>query len=109
MFEIISVVVPDPYILFWLAASIDDVAGVKTNGIKTLLANVVNTLFIDIKPAVVNSLRKSINLPSWLILFPVIPFNKIPPFSKNLITFITSFISLLVSLIPGPLPVIYFY
>ena len=42
------------------------------------------------------------NPPSWLVIFLVIPFNKIPLFSKGLITFIISFISLFFRVIPEP-------
>ena len=60
-------------------------------------------LFINGKPAVVNSLRKFKNPPSGLAIFLVVPFNKTDLFSKDLITFITSFISLFVKVIPEPL------
>ena len=42
------------------------------------------------------------NLSSWLVVFLVVPYNKIPPFSKDLIAFITYFISLFVRVIPEP-------
>ena len=42
------------------------------------------------------------NPPSWLVTFVVAPFNKIPVFFKDLITFTISFISLFVRLIPEP-------
>ena len=42
------------------------------------------------------------NPPSWLVIFVVAPFNKIPVFFKDLITFTISFISLFVRLIPEP-------
>ena len=41
-FEIIAVVTPDPNIFLWIAASAADVAAVNSNGIKTLLANVLS-------------------------------------------------------------------
>ena len=41
-FKIINVVVPDPNIFLWIAAS---VAAVNPNGIKRLLANGLNTFF----------------------------------------------------------------
>ena len=69
---------------------------------KTLLANGVSTFFINDKLAVINGLRKFKNPPSWLVIFLVVSFNKIPLFSKDLITFIISFISLLVRVIPEP-------
>ena len=37
--EIINVVVPDPNIFFWIAASVEDTAVVDPNGIKMFLAN----------------------------------------------------------------------
>ena len=37
-FKIINVVVPDPNIFWWIAASVADAAAVNLNGIKTLLA-----------------------------------------------------------------------
>ena len=67
------------------------------------LARVVSTVFINDKPAVINGLRKFKNLPSWIVIFLVVPFNKIPLFSKDLITFTISFISLFVRVIPEPL------
>ena len=72
-FEIISAVVrggkskgrPDTKILFEIAASVADAdAAVNSNGIKTLLANGVSRYFINVKPAVINGLRKMINSPS---------------------------------------------
>ena len=39
-------------------ASVADVAVVNPNGNKTLLANGVSTLFINVNPADVNDLRK---------------------------------------------------
>ena len=68
-----------------------DTAAANPNGIKILLANGVSTVFINGKPAVINDLRKLRNPPSRLVIFPVAPFNKIPLFSKDLITFIISF------------------
>ena len=40
--------------------------------------------------------------PFWLVIFLVVHFNKIPLFSKDLITFIISFTSLFVRVIPKP-------
>ena len=34
LFEIITVVTPDPNIFFWIAASVTDAVAIKTNGIK---------------------------------------------------------------------------
>ena len=79
---------------FWIAASAADIPADHPNGIKTLLANGVCTLFINGKPAVINGLRKLGNPSSWLAVFVVVSFYKIPQFSKELINFIISFISL---------------
>ena len=73
-----------------------------------LLASKRGTLFINSKLALINDLKKFRNPPSWMVIFVVVPFNKIPLLSKDLITFITSFISLFVRVIPEPLPVIYY-
>ena len=72
------------------------------NGNKTFLPNGVSTLFINGKRAVINGLRKFKNPPSWLVMFPVFPFNKIDLFFKGLITFTIYFISLSVRVIPVP-------
>ena len=69
---------------------------------KTFLANGVSTLFINGKPAVINGLRKFKNPPSWLVIFLVVPCNKITLFSKDLITLIIFFISLFVRVISFP-------
>ena len=53
--------------------------------------------------SLINDLRKFKNSPSWLVIFPLLPLNKIPLFSKDLITFIRFFISLFVKVIPEPL------
>ena len=98
-FEINDAVIPDPWMFFWKAASVADIAADNPNGNKRPLARDVSKLFIYGKPAVINGLIKLRNLPSWLVIFPVFPFNKIPLFSKDLITFI-SFISLFVTVIP---------
>ena len=43
---IINVVVPDPKIFLWTAASVADADLVNPNGIKTLLADGISTFFI---------------------------------------------------------------
>ena len=88
---------------FWIAASDADIAADNPNDNKIFLANGVSTLFINGKPAVINGLRKLRIPPSWLAIFLIVPFNKIPLFSKDLITFIISLISLFVRVIPAPL------
>ena len=71
-------------------------------GNKIFLAIGVKRFFIIGKPAVINGLRKFGNPSSWLIIFLVVPFNKIPLFSKDLTTFIKSFILLFVRVTPKP-------
>ena len=55
--EIINVILPDPKIFLWLAASVADTAAVNPNCIKTLLANGFNTFFIKVKPVFSNDPR----------------------------------------------------
>ena len=62
----------------------------------------MSTLFINGKQVVIDGLRKFKNRPSWLVIFLVVPYDKIPLFSKEFVTFITSFTSLLVRAIPEP-------
>ena len=57
----------------------------------------VTKSLINGKPAAINGLRKVKNSPSWLVIFLEISL-----FSKDLITFIISFISLSVRVIPEP-------
>ena len=68
-FEIISVVIPDPKILFWIAASVADTDAVNPNGIKTILANGLSILLIKGEP-IFSSGPKSLpeNLPDSPIL-----------------------------------------
>ena len=73
------------------------------NGIETLLGNGVNTFSINDKQAVINGLRKLTKPPFWLVIFLVVPVNKSPLFSKDLFTFIMSFASLFVRVIPEAL------
>ena len=68
---------------FGIASSVADATA---NVIKTLLGIGASTLFINGKPAVINALRKSRNPPTRLIILLLVPFKKIPLFSKNLIT-----------------------
>ena len=56
LFEIISAVMPDPKIFFWIDASVADAVVVNSKDTKTLLPNGVSTLFINGKPAVINGL-----------------------------------------------------
>ena len=86
-------------IFSWIAASSAGIPADKLNGIKTILADGVSTFLINGKPAVINRLIKFKNPLSWLVTFLVVPFNKIPLFSKDLFTFIISFILLFVRVI----------
>ena len=86
----------------WIAASAANIPADNTNGKKALLANGVSAHFVNGKLAVINGLRKFKNPPFCLVLFLVAPFNKIPLFSNNLISFIISFISLSVRVMPAP-------
>ena len=94
--EDINVVIPDPKIFFWIAVFVADAAAVNSNGKKMILANGLSTFFINDKSAAISCLRKLINPPSRLLLFLVVPFYKIALFSKDLINFMRSFISLFV-------------
>ena len=71
----------DFFFFFWIAASAADIPADNLNGSKTFLAS---------------------GPPSWPVIFLVVSFNKIPVFSKDLITFIISSISLFVGVIPEP-------
>ena len=51
-----------------------------------LLANGVSTFFTNGKPTNINGLRTFRNPPFLLPIFLVVLFNKIPLFSKDLIT-----------------------
>ena len=62
----------------------------------------MSTFFIYGKPTDTNGLKKLRNPPFWVVIFLVVPFNKIPLFCKDLITLVISFISLFVSVIPEP-------
>ena len=84
---------------FWIATFIADGATVAPNCRKKSLAKGVSTFFINGKPNLNNVPRSP---PFWYITYSVVPFNKIPLFSKDLITFIISIVSLFVSVIPEP-------
>ena len=85
-----------------MAASAVDIPASNINGNKTLLARGVSKLFINGKLAFINGLGNVKNSLSWQVIFLVVPFNKIPLFSKDLITFAMSFISVFVRVIPKP-------
>ena len=73
----------DPKIFFRVAVSVADAAAVNPNGTKILLDDGVGTIFINGKPAVINGLGKLRKVPSSLVTFLVVSFNKIPLFSKT--------------------------
>ena len=85
-----------------IAAAVGDVAVVNPNDMKTLLASGVSKSFINGKRTFIKGPSKLSNLPSWLIIFILVPFNKIPLFSKELVTFIIPFISLFARVISEP-------
>ena len=60
----------------------------------------MSTLFIYRKPTIIDGKRKFKNRLYWLAIFLVISFNEIPLLSKELITFIISFVSWSVKVIP---------
>ena len=51
-------------LFFSIAASASDIPADNPNGNKNFLARGVSTLFINVKPAVINGLRKLRNPPS---------------------------------------------
>ena len=104
--ESINVVTPDSNTVFWIAASVADAAVVNPKRTIAHLANVVSTFFINGKLTFIKVPRKLSNPSFWLIIFLLVPFNKIPLFSKELIAFIISFISMFVSVIPEHLNII---
>ena len=69
-FYIINVVVPDPNIFLWIAASVADTVAVNPNAIKTFLANGLRTFPIKGYP-VFNNGHKSLprNPPNCPILW----------------------------------------
>ena len=74
---------PDPSIFFSITASVAESAVVNPKGTQTLLVNGMNTFFNNGKPTGINGLRKLRNLPSWLVIFLVVPFKKVLLFSKS--------------------------
>ena len=93
LFEIIGKVLANPKKKIWVSAFAADATAVNHNRIKMRLANSVSTFFINGKPTDIHGQRKLRNSPS-LIIFLEDFFNKNPVFSKELITFTVSFISL---------------
>ena len=87
-------------VFFLKAASVAATAAVNPEVMKRCLAKGANTFFIKVKPVFTKGPRKLSNPPFWQVNFLVVPFNKIPLFSKELITFIIFFVPLFVSAIP---------
>ena len=85
-----------------MTVSAADIPAYNPNSNKILSATGVSILSINGKLAVINGPKEFKNLPSWLVTFLAAPFNKIPLFSKDLITFIISFTSSFVRVIPEP-------
>ena len=70
-----------------LLRSVAPILADNPNGNKTLLFRSINTLLVNGEPAVINDLIKLRNNAAWLVFFLVDAFDKIPLFSKILITF----------------------
>ena len=68
---------PDQKTFFWIAASVADIAADNPNSNKTVLDRHISRLFINGKPSVINGFRKLKNPPPWLVIFLVVPFNKV--------------------------------
>ena len=75
-----------------MAVSVSETAAVNHKVTKILLSDEVTTFLINGKPTYINGLRKLRNPPSWIIIFLVVPFNKILLFSKHAIYDIFYFI-----------------
>ena len=93
---------PRPKNFLLIAASSDNAAAVNLRSTRTLFANGVSIFFVNGKATLVNRARKLCIPPSWLLIFLVIPLNNMFLFSKDLLTFAMSFVSLFVSVIPEP-------
>ena len=81
----------------WITASAADIHADNPNGYKNFSADGLGTFFINCEPVVINSLIQFKNLLCWPVTFLVVPFYKVPLFSKDLINFIISFISLVIT------------
>ena len=62
-----NVVIHDPKIFFWIAASVSDAPGVNPNGIKILMANALSKFFIKVRAAFSNGFI----LYNWLSSYTV--------------------------------------
>ena len=76
--SLIIAIVPNPAIFHWIATSVADIPVLNSNENKTFQAIDVGALFVNGKATVVNGLRKLGNYPSWLVLFLVDSFDKLP-------------------------------
>ena len=56
------------------------------------IANGTSTFFVNGKAILANEARKLSNPPTWLLVFLVVPFNKIPLFPKDPKSFILLFV-----------------
>ena len=63
LFEIINVVISDPKIFFWIAASVAYAVAVKPNGIRTIFLASVSTFFFNGKTTLFNVGRKLMSNP----------------------------------------------
>ena len=63
-FDVISIVIPDPKMFFWIAASVPDTVGIEPNCIKTLLTNVYRAPFIKGRPVFSNTPKTLLVNPS---------------------------------------------
>ena len=77
LFDIISVVFPDPNIFLRIPASAADAAAVNLKGIETLLANGLIIFFINVNPVFSNGPSNLLRNPpdsSLIIVFLIIVF-----------------------------------
>ena len=63
---------PDPNIFWWVAASVTDAPALNPNGIKTLLANGLSTIFTKGNPVFSNGPKRLVN--TWLSCFMQLSF-----------------------------------
>ena len=67
-FDVISIVIPDPKMFFWIAASVPDTVGIKPYGVKALLTNVYRAHFIKGRPVFSNTPKNLLMNPDCPIL-----------------------------------------
>ena len=98
---IISAVITGPWLFFWIAVSVADVAAGNPIDSITFLAKNMSTILLNGKPAFIKGPRTWPRNPSfWFIGLLVLLFNKIPLLSKDFINSVISFILLSDSVIP---------